>query len=498
MTLSYIPSDTNDEGIFKANASGSLPNGKPVIVNADGTVSVVSGSTVSSSVGSSAVLDVACEANMNAVYDVGSNRTVFFYRGASNAGKCVVGTVAANNTVSFGSISEFEDGSVDSEVAATYHAAAGKIVVVFRDNGDSGYAKARVGTVDPSDNSISFGTVVTFYSASSRKVNVIYSSAAQKVVVVYSDVPGGSDGLAKVGSVSGTDISFGNQATFESGAVGGTEIGMAYDSNADRVILSYRDQNSSGVGTAIVGAISGTSISFGTKAVFNSSSTYGLSSVYDSVAQKVLLTYRGTGIEALVGTVDPSDNSITYGSSVTVKSDGVETASTVYDVNAKFAVVVYGYAANDSKVALKNGTISGTSVSFGSEIMLDNTSGNSTTIANGPNGSAYDSSLSKIVSSYTTNPNGDGPVGKYVVSQNGYNSTNLTSENYIGISTGGTYASGSNATIKIIGSTSNEQSSLTAGQSYFVQTDGTLGLTADDPSVFAGTAISATKLIVKT
>ena len=39
--------------------------------------------------------------------------------------------------------------------------------------------------------------------------------------------------------------------------------------------------------------------------------------------------------------------------------------------------------------------------------------------------------------------------------------------------------------------------SLTAGQSYYVQTNGDLGLTAADPSVFAGTAVSATKLIVK-
>ena len=43
MTLSYIPSDTNDEGILKATASGVLPSGQPVVVNADGTVSVVAG-----------------------------------------------------------------------------------------------------------------------------------------------------------------------------------------------------------------------------------------------------------------------------------------------------------------------------------------------------------------------------------------------------------------------------------------------------------------------
>jgi len=41
------------------------------------------------------------------------------------------------------------------------------------------------------------------------------------------------------------------------------------------------------------------------------------------------------------------------------------------------------------------------------------------------------------------------------------------------------------------------QGSLTAGQSYYVQTDGTLSTTAGDPSVFAGTAVGTTKLIVK-
>ena len=64
--------------------------------------------------------------------------------------------------------------------------------------------------------------------------------------------------------------------------------------------------------------------------------------------------------------------------------------------------------------------------------------------------------------------------------------------------TRGEVPSGSQAITNIIGSVSSIQTGLTAGQSYFVQTDGTIGLTADDPSVFAGTAISATKLIVKT
>ena len=75
-------------------------------------------------------------------------------------------------------------------------------------------------------------------------------------------------------------------------------------------------------------------------------------------------------------------------------------------------------------------------------------------------------------------------------------STNLTAENYIGISDSA-YTDGQDAVIQVGGSVDDAQSSLTVGQSYFVQTDGSLGTTADDPSVFAGTAIAATKLVVK-
>ena len=46
-------------------------------------------------------------------------------------------------------------------------------------------------------------------------------------------------------------------------------------------------------------------------------------------------------------------------------------------------------------------------------------------------------------------------------------------------------------------SSGSTQSGLTPGQSYYVQVDGTLAVTPSTPSVFAGTAVSTTKLIVK-
>ena len=75
-------------------------------------------------------------------------------------------------------------------------------------------------------------------------------------------------------------------------------------------------------------------------------------------------------------------------------------------------------------------------------------------------------------------------------------SANLTSENFIGFSDGA-FADGQSAVINTTNTIDRNQSSLTAGQTLFVQTDGTLSETADDPSVTAGTAISATEIIVK-
>ena len=73
---------------------------------------------------------------------------------------------------------------------------------------------------------------------------------------------------------------------------------------------------------------------------------------------------------------------------------------------------------------------------------------------------------------------------------------NLTAENYIGISNGA-YSNGQTATVQLIGSVDDAQSSLTPGQKYYVQNDGSLSTTADTPSVLAGKAISSTNLVIK-
>ena len=73
--------------------------------------------------------------------------------------------------------------------------------------------------------------------------------------------------------------------------------------------------------------------------------------------------------------------------------------------------------------------------------------------------------------------------------------SNMTAENYIGIAAS-TVSNNATATIDVSGATNSSQSSLTPGQKYYVQANGTLGLSEGTPKVFAGTAVAATKIIV--
>ena len=88
---------------------------------------------------------------------------------------------------------------------------------------------------------------------------------------------------------------------------------------------------------------------------------------------------------------------------------------------------------------------------------------------------------------------GYGGRGRIVITPTG---SNLTSSNFIGFSQGN-YTNNDTVTINIIASIDTNQSGLTTGKTYYVQKNGTLSITPDDPSVEAGFALSSTTISVK-
>ena len=131
------------------------------------------------------------------------------------------------------------------------------------------------------------------------------------------------------------------------------------------------------------------------------------------------------------------------------------------------------------------GTVSGTSISFGSAVVFE--SAESTNIT-----AIFNSSQEKIVVAYQDAGNSNYGTAVVIDSR----STNLTSENYIGISAEA-IADGATGSITIVGGINTLQTGLTTAQKHFVQRDGTISTIASTPSVVAGTAVSATQLLVR-
>jgi len=478
--------NTPVDGEVRAVASGALANGDTVVVNADGTVSAVGGGSGTEGVGTPVVFETASVSYTSSTYDSNSDRTVVIFMNSGS--KAAVGTIdPSDNSISFGTPVQAAELGAGQWNSITFDASTNKVAWV-----NNSYCG--VGTVDPSDNSISFGTpIFRPFGFDVQWTSAVYDSNSNRVVFLARKELSPQEGWALVGTVSGTSLSFGSPVKFQSGTV--TNIAATFDSNSNRVVIAFRHDSSSNYGKAIVGSVdpSDNSISFGTAVTFNSGNTYQMGCGFDSLNNKAVISYRNSAAggnsygTAIVGTVDPSDNSISYGTSVVFHSGSTGFGtSVVFDSAAGKIVIAYDDDTNVSGRVI-SGTVSGTSITFDTAVAFE--SGNTQYVF-----ASYDSTSERVAIVYEDDANLD--YGTSNVFSVGYTSTNLTAENFIGFADGAA-ADGTSAGVQTGCSINDAQSGLTAGQDYYVQLNGTLSETPADPSVLAGTAVSATKLIVK-
>ena len=143
-----------------------------------------------------------------------------------------------------------------------------------------------------SGTSISFGSAVVFASEYTIFNPIVFDSSNNKVVIAYRE--GAADhGKAVVGTVSGTSISFGSAVTFNSAAM--SEVSAVFDTSVNKVVIVYKDTANSSAGTAIVGTVSGTSISFGSEFVYQTGAVADNTVVYDTNANRFVVFYRDNG-----------------------------------------------------------------------------------------------------------------------------------------------------------------------------------------------------------
>jgi hypothetical protein len=298
---------------------------------------------------------------------------------------------------SIGAESVFET-ATSNYSAATYDSNSNKVVIAYQDAGNSDYGTAVVGTV--SGASISFGTPVAFTNGDAGgEIALAFDSSSNKVVIAYINQQNSYYGTAIVGTVSGTSISFGTAVVFESATA--YYIGSTFDSTNNKIVLSYRDAGNSDYGTAIVGTVSGTSISFGSAVVFESATTNETAATYDSTNGRIVIAYSDTGNSgygtAIVGTV--SGTSISFGSAVVFETAVINSTTATYDSSSNKIVITYSDGGNSYYGTAIVGTVSGTSISFGTAVVFNAANTQQYTSA------TFDSTANKVVIAYTDTAN---------------------------------------------------------------------------------------------
>ena len=221
--------------------------------------------------------------------------------------KCKIGTVSGT-TITFGSEYAIpRTGLILNVVAAL--SSTSFVVAYHTFSNPYYYGYAKIGTV--SGTTITFGSeysYATFYVGTYYNSIVALSSTSFVMALPCGAYTSTCYGTAIIGTVSGTTITFGSEYVFNAATTGYISAAML---SSTSFAAAYAD--STGYGTAIIGTVSGTTISYGSEYVFNAATTGYISAAMLSSTSFAAAYADSTGYgTAIIGTV--SGTTISYGS----------------------------------------------------------------------------------------------------------------------------------------------------------------------------------------
>lgn len=494
-------------GAHTATADGAITDGDTCVVNSNGTVSKVSKTTTAVSPPTVGTVQTLIDGQGRDLGERtatnGSDTVVQITADANGYAELRVGTIASGGTsVSYGTPVTIWSGSISSASVVHLSEMAGGQTYAFVVNqyDASGTSVVRAFSVS--------GTTATFGAQRAYGFNAFDSrlaydrGAGDRVYLAYYDFNAG-DLKAWTLQVTGVDIDNPSSTTqyvvdssYGDGLNNNHQVSfdLSYDENADRLLIGIGSRaftQPSTVNKTYLVSRSGSALTIHSTSNFTS---YVLDAdlpkiQYDPISQKHLIYYSKdvSPFTAYyrVATVNASNNTVSFGTETSISTfNRVIDFSTSVNRPTGEILINYRNIDDNSDAYFITATISGTSATFGTAVEWLTTNFDGFSVASLDDGRAVVMAMDSS------------EVQKTAVIRFSNTVANLTSENFIGISNGA-YADGATATIQTAGVVDDAQSGLTAGQSYFVQGNGTLGLTADSPSVFAGTAVSATEIIVQ-
>tara|TARA_B110000046_G_scaffold103278_1_gene110931 strand:- start:4 stop:1458 length:1455 start_codon:yes stop_codon:yes gene_type:complete len=444
---------------IEAVASGTLSSGQAVVLNSDGTVSTPLNQ--SESVSSPSVIQRGTHSAI--LYDASEDCFIAFYQDLLGSSPLTyrVGTLSGSTiTWTAATATSILSNNADIAIAGDNN---GGFLVICEDSNQSSRQYGIAGTV--SGTTITLGTTVEFTTSTYGVKGLAYDANASKYFIVYINNQNSLYLTGIVATVTGTSVSFGTAVTIDSNSYI-YAAKAAYDSANQKVVaIGSRSSQVNGY----VATISGTSFSTGSVATVSSSrplvdgDTQVCSATYDANAGSVVFVYpdsenseRGT---AIVGQV--SGTSLTWGSTQVIDaSDKFSYLAISYDSTAKKVVVSGDYGDGSHTGRYSVGTITGTSSSWAALVQFE--SGEPKNFA-----SAFSTADNKTAILYTDEGNSDNVT--YVVQANAIQ--NYT--DFIGI-TDAAISSSATGTVVVQGGTITGLSSLTTGSKYYVQDDGTV------------------------
>lgn len=381
--------------------------------------------------------------------------------GNSSYGTAIIGTLSGS-TISFGS--EYVFNTATTSYISLKALSDTKFAISYSDSGNSNYGTAIIGTV--SDTTISFGSEYVFRSAATN-FNILTALSDSKIVITYKKLVGPNEKpISIVGTVSGTTISFGAEYNCASD-IGSTDPFAVNALSDSKIVVAY--QNTSGIVIAVIGDISGTTITFGS----NNTLQNGYSNYIDVKAlsaSKFVAGFMDTSngnYSCIIGEVSGTTvsngpkngfyNGFSLGLSIAVFS------------SSKFAVLYDDYATHSVML----GTVIGKTISY-----------DSTDILNIAAGSVYP--IIKISNNQYIIPFSD--------ANNSYNETVLLNNFATPLGAADAAATSGQSCAVILKGVSDHYTGLDVGNRYYINPDGSLTTSATNTII--GAAISDTEILL--
>ena len=474
-------------------ASGALPNGKPVILNSNGTATAVGLANISEQKGALVTYDTGpVEGPSAIVHDSNSNRIAIAYGDANNGKKptVIIGTVAANGNLSFGTPVVISNDSVYYNIITAVFTNNNKVAICYH-TGTTGSTNLRIYTGVISGSTISMSSGLSISDTNTNDIEPrLAIDSGNFVMLAYLGESSSQAGVRlRSINVNGSNPALNGSALnlgADSVGQGGVSISLAYNGSAHLVTHTSGTSGVNLTGASITR--SGSTLTKVSSASFTSKARL-VDTSYHSGQDVFLVAYRDSvrGNDGyLVAFKLDASNAVTVGTEI--EYDTV--------VGGDNIPIDYGHA-TDMNVIFKNAmsssycsnqpiTLSGTSITLGTIQILQSV--NSAYVS-----AVFDSTntTTAIVFVDYTNNNGS----KVFTFRSAHSIANLTATNFLGTATAA-YTNGQTASIMLKGGISDNQSSLTVGSTYFVQPLGTLATSAGTPSVIAGRAVSATSLLL--